>query len=119
MAPLETAIRELRQILAADSTAPEWRWNVRRTLSAVKDALSQPQPSQPEAWLTARTQLSNRDRSHLQARVLALSTGVLDKHDGPTIMREVRRLLSDLEHHLQRVHDLVYDSVSLELGGSE
>ena len=119
MAPLETAIRELRQILAADCTAPEWRWNVRRRLSAVKDALSKPQPSQPEAWLTARTQLSNRDRSQLQSRVVSLSAGVLDRHDGQTIIREVGRLLGDLEHHVQRVHDLVYDSVSLELGGSE
>ena len=34
-------------------------------------------------------------------------------------MHEVQRLLTDLEHHVQRLHDLVYDSVSLELGGSE
>ena len=119
MAPLETAIRELRQILAADYTAPEWRWNVRRRLSAVKDALSHPQPRRPEAWLAARTHLANRDRSQLQGRVMSLSAGVLDKLDADTIVREVRRLLGDLEHHVQRVNDLVYDSVSLELGGSE
>ena len=119
MAPLETAIRELRQILAADCTAPEWRWNVRRRLSEVKDALSKPQGRHREAWLAARTQLSNRDRSQLQARVMALSAGVLDKLDAEAIVHETRRLLGDLEHHVQRVHDLVYDSVSLELGGSE
>lgn len=119
MAPLETAIRELRQILAADCTAPEWRWNVRRRLSEVKDALSKPQALQPEAWLAARTQLSNRDRFQLQSRVVALSAGVLDQLDEDTIVHQVRRLLSDLEHHVQRLHDLVYDSVSLELGGSE
>lgn len=119
MAPLETAIKELRQILAADSVAPEWRWNVRRRLSEVKEALSQPQARQPEAWLAARTHLSNRDRSQLQGRVVGLSAGVLDRLDADTIIREVRRLLGDLEHHVQRVHDLVYDSVSLELGGSE
>jgi len=119
MAPLETAIRELRQILAADCTAPEWRWNVRRRLSEVKDALSQPQARQPEAWLAARTHLSDRDRFQLQARVVALSSGVLDKLDAESIRYQVQRLLSDLERHVQRVHDLVYDSVSLELGGSE
>jgi hypothetical protein len=119
MAPLETAIRELRRILAADRTAPEWRWNVRRRLSEVKDALAQPQARQPEAWLAARTQLSDRDRFQLQARVVALSAGVLDKLDADSIVRQVQRLLADLEHHVQRVHDLVYDSVSLELGGSE
>ena len=119
MASLETAISELRQVLADDRTAPEWRWSVRRQLSEVKEALSQPQAAQPEAWLTARTLLSNRDRSQLQGRVMAVSAGVLDKLDADTIVREVKRLVGDLEHHVQRVHDLVYDSVSLELGGSE
>ena len=119
MPPLETAISELRQILAEDATAPDWRWQVRRQLFEVKEALSQPQGVQPEAWLAARAQLSNRDRAQLHARVQAVSTGVLDKLDAATVRGQVKRLLSDLEHHLQRVHDLVYDSVSLELGGSE
>jgi hypothetical protein len=119
MAPLESAIKELRQILAADPTAPEWRWNVRRRLSEVKEALASPPPQHPEAWLAARGRLSARDRFQLHARVSALSTGVLDKLDPEAIVHEVRRLLCDLEHHVQRVHDLVYDSVSLELGGSE
>jgi hypothetical protein len=119
MAPLETAISELRQIVADDPSAPEWRWNVRRQLSEVKEALAQPQPRQPEAWLAARAHLSNRDRSQLQGRVMAVSAGVLEKMDAETIVREVRRLVTDLEHLVQRMHDLVYDSVSLELGGSE
>jgi hypothetical protein len=119
MAPLETAISELRHILAADSTAPEWRWNVRRRLSDVRDALSRPHGRQPEAWLDARATLSERDRFQLHARVVALSTGVLDRLSGEAILHETGRLLGDLEHHVQRVHDLVYDSVSLELGGSE
>ena len=62
MAPLETAISELRQILAADSTAPDWRWNVRKRLSEVKDALADPQARHAEAWLAARAQSSNRVR---------------------------------------------------------
>jgi hypothetical protein len=41
------------------------------------------------------------------------------KLDVESILQEARRLLSDLEHYVQRLHDLVYDSVSLELGGSE
>jgi hypothetical protein len=119
MDPLETAIRELRQILASDPTSPEWRWHVRRRLSGVKDALSGVPARQPEAWLAARTVLSQRERSQLQGRLLALSAGVLDRLEADTIAHELRRLLGDLEHHVQRLHDLVYDSVSLELGGSE
>ena len=44
---------------------------------------------------------------------------VLENPDVETIRGELHRLVADLEHHLQRLHDLVYDSVSLELGGSE
>jgi hypothetical protein len=119
MAPLETAVNELRQILSADSTAPEWRWNVRRRLSEVKDALSGPQARQADAWLAARAHASNRMRHQLHARATTLASGVLDKLDTESILQETRRLLTDLEHHVQRLHDLVYDSVSLELGGSE
>ena len=55
----------------------------------------------------------------LHARATTLASGVLDKLDADTILQETRRLLCDLEHHVQRLHDLVYDSVALELGGSE
>lgn len=119
MPPLETAVRELRQILAADSTAPKWRRNVRRRLSEVKEALARPGVRYAEAWLDARCTLSERDRFQLHARVVILTSGVLDPLSAPAIVQETKRLLCDLEHYVQRVHDLVYDSVGLELGGSE
>jgi hypothetical protein len=119
MAPLETAVNELRQILSADSAAPEWRWNVRRRLSEVKDALSGPSARQADAWLAPRAQSSNRARHQLHARATTLASGVLERLDTDSIVQEARRLLTDLEHYVQRLHDLVYDSVSLELGGSE
>ena len=119
MAPLETAIKELRQVLGADATSPEWRWLVRHRLSDIKEALSDQQARQWDGWLTARARTSNRDRHALQARVTALAAIVLDKLDADAITRELNRLVGDLEHYVQRVHDLVYDSVSLELGGSE
>ena len=34
-------------------------------------------------------------------------------------VRELKRLLADIAHHVQRLHDLAYDEVELELGGSE
>jgi hypothetical protein len=118
MASLESAITDLRQLLASDASAPDWRWNVRRRLSVVKDALTAPS-AQTEAWLAAREGTSNRTRRQLQARVAALAAGVLERLDAEVIVSELRRLQTDLEHYVQRVHDLVYDSVSLELGGSE
>ncbi len=119
MAPLETAISELRQMLGADSSAPDWRWQVRRSLSETKEALSGPKARQADAWLAPRVRTSNRDRRQLKARVTVLAAGVLDKLDTESITVELRRLVGDLEHYVQRLHDLVYDSVSLELGGSE
>ncbi len=119
MAPLETAIRELRQVLQTDAASPEWRWLVRGRLSEVKEALSDPQVRQWDGWLSARARTSNRNRRHLRARVASLAAVVLDKMEPEAVSRELSRLVSDLEHYVQRVHDLVYDSVSLELGGSE
>src|SRR5690349_14075470 len=119
MASLESAIRDLRSMLAADATAPEWRWNLRRRLSDVRDALGDPGARLGEAWLAARENGSNRCRRQLQARVTLLASGVLDRLDAETITTELGRLQADLEHYVQRLHDLVYDSVALELGGSE
>jgi len=106
-------------MLASDATAPEWRWNLRRRLSAVRDALNDPGARDGEAWLSAREVTSNRCRRQLQARVSTLAAGVLDRLDAESIIMELRRLQTDLEHYVQRLHDLVYDSVALELGGSE
>ena len=131
MASLDHAVDELRRILASDSTAPEWRWHVRVRLQAVQQALAPlappapPSPASPaacadsDAWLSPRVEGADRRTVQLRARVGVVASGVLDRLDAPTIEREVRRLLRDLEHLLQRDHDLVYDSVSLDLGGSE
>lgn len=119
MAALETAIADLRQMLHADPEAPEWRWQVRGRLSEVREALSAAQVRHWDGWLNARARTTSRDRHQLLARVSALGAVVLDRMDADGVAQEVTRLAQDLEHYLQRVHDLVYDSVSLELGGSE
>ena len=116
---LEGAVQDLRRMLASDATAPEWRWNLRRRLSDVKEALGDPGAHGVEAWLLGREVTSNRCRRQLQARVATLGAGVLDRLDAATITTELRRLQTDLERYVQRLHDLVYDSVTLELGGSD
>jgi hypothetical protein len=35
------------------------------------------------------------------------------------VREELRRLVADIARHVQRINDLVYDEVELELGGSE
>lgn len=118
-ASLESAIRDLRLVLADDASAPEWRWRLRHLLSQVRDALADPDGAFVEAWLVGRQAASQRCRRQLQGRVAALGGGMLDRPDTEPAAAELRRLQTDLERYLQRAHDLVYDAVSLELGGSE
>ena len=77
-------------------------------------------PTAREAWLSARAARTLRERDELLARlntpgvpgagVAATSTTCADR---------LSRLLVDIAHHHQRVHDLAYDDVELEIGGSE
>ena len=57
--------------------------------------------------------------SHVLIEGAKLGPRVLDHPESETSLRELRRVAVDLEHYRQRLHDLVYDAVALELGGSE
>ena len=115
---LESAIAELQETLASRSTS-NWRWLVRQRLSAVTQALSDENFQSWDGWLAARSGTTDRERRQLLARISAVGAGLLDRFDSDRATAEVRRLLHDIEHYRQRVHDLVYDSVQMEIGGSE
>ena len=44
---------------------------------------------------------------------------MLESPDVDGVRDELHRLLVDVTHHVQRLNDLAYDEVELELGGSE
>ena len=44
---------------------------------------------------------------------------MLENPDVERVRRELRRLVADIARHMQRLNDLVYDDVEIELGGSE
>jgi hypothetical protein len=44
---------------------------------------------------------------------------VLEHPDVDEVRVGLKRLLADIDHHVQREHDLAYDEVELEIGGSE
>ncbi|MGZ4699432.1 MAG: hypothetical protein ACXVYS_18515 [Oryzihumus sp.] len=119
MAGLEHAILGLRQALESPRRHHMWRWLVRHRLAAVKDALASERMPGRNAWLAAREQSMDRERAGLIQRVVALGPQVLEVPDVDPVRAELGRLVADLEHHRQRLNDLVYDAVSLELGGSE
>jgi hypothetical protein len=88
-------------------------------MAGVKDALTHEMDREADAWLAARERTLRQDRDALLRRLTALGPLVLEAPDVETVRRDLLRLVVDLEHHRQRLNDLVYDSVSLELGGSE
>jgi hypothetical protein len=116
---LESAISELQRTLRSSRATSSWRLMTRNQLAAVRDALSDERFASWDGWLAARSGASDREREQLIGRIAALGTGLLDRLDTERVASEVRRLLLDVEHYRQKMHDLVYDSVSMEIGGSE
>jgi hypothetical protein len=116
---LEHAIVGLQQALDSPRRHHMWRWLVRHRMAAVKEALSLEHSRAGDAWLAARELTLARERDTLLRKLTGLGPGVLESPDVEPVRRELLRLVADLERHRQRLNDLVYDTVSLELGGSE
>jgi hypothetical protein len=119
MTGLEHAILALQQAVDAPRRHHVWRWLVRHRMAGVRDALTRELPREGDAWLAAREQTLRQDRDVLVRRLALLGPRVLEAPDVEPVLVDLHRLVRDLEHHRQRLNDLVYDSVSLELGGSE
>lgn len=96
-----------------------WRWSLRQRLAAVRDALVDENPSAADGWLAARGGQAFRERGQLIARLTQLADAALVAPDPEALRQELRRLIGDIGRHVQRLNDLVYDAVELELGGEE
>lgn len=116
---LESAISELRVTLGSSRTAASWRRRVRQQLANLKDALREERFASRDGWLAARSGTRERERRQLAARLTALGSGLLDRLDTERVEAEAQRLIADIERYRQRMHDLVYDAVGMEIGGSE
>lgn len=116
---LESAISELSRTAVGKRAAANWRWLMRQQLSVVREALSEERFAAWDGWLAARSWSMERERRELVRRATTIGTGVLDRLEPERITHEVQRLIEDIEHYRQKVRDLVYDSVNLEIGGSE
>lgn len=120
---LSSALRGLEAALEVPRTEGvalgNWRWVVRQRMTLVRDALVGETSDPDDGWLAARGGTAFRERNQLLGRLGALGPTVLESSDVEQVRGEVKRLLVDIGHHVQRVHDLAYDDVELELGGSE
>jgi hypothetical protein len=88
-------------------------------MAAVRDALVGEAAGSDDGWLAARGGSAFRERNALLARLSLLGPQILETPDVEATRIELKRLVMDIQRHVQRVNDLVYDEVSLELGGSE
>jgi hypothetical protein len=116
LAELHEALDAPRQPSAAQGP---WRWTVRRRMASVRDGLEREPDGDTDGWLSARHGRSARERAALLVRLHALGPQVLEADDVEGVRTELKRLLSDIDHHVQRRNDLAYDEVELEIGGSE
>ncbi len=119
MSGLENAIHGLSQAIESPPRHHMWRWLVRHRMSTVKDALRAERLRGGDAWLASREVNLHRERAALLSQLASLGPAVLEDADLERVRGELARLVSALERYKQRVNDLVYDSVCLELGGSE
>lgn len=96
-----------------------WRWVVRQRMATLRDALAGEAAGPDDGWLAARGGTAFRERNVLLGRLNELGRSVLETEAVEEVRLELKRLVADVHHHVQRLHDLAYDAVELELGGSE
>jgi hypothetical protein len=96
-----------------------WRWLVRQRLGVVRDQLLGERAGSQDGWLAARGGAAFRERNALLSRLTELSTQVLETPDVEATRIELKRLVVDVNRHLQRLNDISYDEVEMEIGGSE
>lgn len=96
-----------------------WRWTVRQQMAGVRDLLVTEDDHHENTWLAARGGSVLRERNSLLGRLSTLGPQVLESEEIDEVRAELRRLISDIQRHIQRLHDLAYDEVEMEIGGSE
>ena len=96
-----------------------WRWVVRQRMGSVRDELLGEKAGSKDGWLAARGGAAFRERNALLARLSELSAQVLETPDVEATRMELKRLVVDVNRHMQRLNDIAYDEVEMEIGGSE
>lgn len=102
----------------AEPGSQPWRWKLRRSLAGVRDVL-EAESWEAGGWLAARAAAGQRDRVALLRRVVDLGPRVLQDPAVDDVIADVKAVLADVVRHGQRAHDLAYEEVEGELGGSE
>lgn len=120
MQRLEQAITGLEQSLKSSPGWPQsWRLSVRQRLLDLADALCDEAADGEDTALSARAETLRRESRRLLTQVSLLLPEVAESRDLDGTRLKMMRFVHDLERHNQRRHDLLYDAVGMEVGGSE
>ena len=96
-----------------------WRRAVRQRMAYLHECLDRETATASEGWLAPRSGAMVRERDALLCRMSDLTPQVQNAGEVDTLRAELKRFLTDVSHHVQRLHDLAYDDVEAEFGGSE
>ena len=119
---MQTALRGLNQALDAPrvhGALGPWRHSVSERMAFLRDCLTRETAVADDGWLADRSRMMQRERGSLLGRMSALGPRVELAREVDPIRMELKRLLVDINHHVQKLHDLAYDDVEMEIGGSE
>lgn len=120
MQRLDQAVDVLEQLVTSPLRLQEsWRRTVREQLATICEALYEERTGTSDSWLSARAGHLHRERNRLIARISVLAGMVAESADVEPLRQSLLRIAQDVQHHAQRVSDLVYDAVAMEVGGSE
>ncbi len=121
MQQLEMAVAGLEEALTTPPRLQHsWTHLVRQRLTGVDEALGAERTAEEaQTWLSARAWRLRRERDRLRHRLSSLTSVVGDTSNVEPVREDLLRLVHDIQHHHQRVHDLAYDLDSMDVGGSE
>ena len=120
MQRFESAVESLEQALQSPPKFQQsWGHIVRQRAGQLAEALTAESPVAVDSWLAARVGHLERERNRLLTRLSVLATLLAESTDLETVRESFRRLVLDARHHHQRVNDLAYDALALDVGGSE
>ena len=88
-------------------------------MGPVRDALEREYHGSADGWLVRPPRPVAPRAAALVRRLAAYGPVVLEHPDVDEVRQGLKRLLADIDHHVQRQHDLAYDEVEQEIGGSE
>ncbi len=120
MQRFELAVEGLEQALQSPPKFQQsWGHIVRHRARQVADALTAESPVARDSWLNARAGHLDRERNRLLTRLGVLASLLCESTDLDQVRESLSRLVLDVRHHHQRVNDLAYDELALDVGGSE